>query len=506
VADQRFILAIDQGTTSTRAIVFDHAGRPVATGQKEHAQIFPRAGWVEHDPLEIWANTREVVGEALAKADINRHALAAVGITNQRETAVVWDAATGVPVYNAIVWQDTRTHQLVADLGGADGPDKYKARVGLPLATYFSGPKVRWILDNVDGARARAEAGELLMGTIDTWLIWNLTGGPDGGVHVTDVTNASRTMLMDLKTLAWDPEIAADMGIPISMLPTITSSAEVYGYGAKDGLLIDTPIAGNLGDQHAATFGQACFEKGMAKNTYGTGCFMLMNTGTEPVPSKHGLLTTVCYQIGDTAPVYALEGSIAVTGSLIQWLRDNLQLVDSAADVEALAASVDDNGGAYFVPAFSGLFAPYWRGDARGALVGLTRYVNRAHIARAALEASAYQTREVLDAMEADSGVRLTELKVDGGMTANELLMQFQADQLGVEVVRPVVAETTALGAAYAAGIAVGFWAGEADVVANWAAGKRWTPTMDAAERDRLYRSWKKAVTKTFDWVDTDVT
>ena len=506
MADQRFILAIDQGTTSTRAIVFDHAGRPVATGQKEHAQIFPRAGWVEHDPLEIWANTREVVGEALAKADINRHALAAVGITNQRETAVVWDAATGVPVYNAIVWQDTRTHQLVADLGGADGPDKYKARVGLPLATYFSGPKVRWILDNVDGARARAEAGELLMGTIDTWVIWNLTGGPDGGVHVTDVTNASRTMLMDLKTLAWDPEIAADMGIPISMLPTITSSAEVYGYGAKDGLLIDTPIAGNLGDQHAATFGQACFEKGMAKNTYGTGCFMLMNTGTEPVPSKHGLLTTVCYQIGDTAPVYALEGSIAVTGSLIQWLRDNLQLVDSAADVEALAASVDDNGGAYFVPAFSGLFAPYWRGDARGALVGLTRYVNRAHIARAALEASAYQTREVLDAMEADSGVRLTELKVDGGMTANELLMQFQADQLGVEVVRPVVAETTALGAAYAAGIAVGFWAGEADVVANWAAGKRWTPTMDAAERDRLYRSWKKAVTKTFDWVDTDVT
>ena len=506
MADQRFILAIDQGTTSTRAIVFDHAGRPVATGQKEHAQIFPRAGWVEHDPLEIWANTREVVGEALAKADINRHALAAVGITNQRETAVVWDAATGVPVYNAIVWQDTRTHQLVADLGGADGPDKYKARVGLPLATYFSGPKVRWILDNVDGARARAEAGELLMGTIDTWLIWNLTGGPDGGVHVTDVTNASRTMLMDLKTLAWDPEIAADMGIPISMLPTITSSAEVYGYGAKDGLLIDTPIAGNLGDQHAATFGQACFEKGMAKNTYGTGCFMLMNTGTEPVPSKHGLLTTVCYQIGDTAPVYALEGSIAVTGSLIQWLRDNLQLVDSAADVEALAASVDDNGGAYFVPAFSGLFAPYWRGDARGALVGLTRYVNRAHIARAALEASAYQTREVLDAMEADSGVRLIELKVDGGMTANELLMQFQADQLGVEVVRPVVAETTALGAAYAAGIAVGFWAGEADVVANWAAGKRWTPTMDAAERDRLYRSWKKAVTKTFDWVDTDVT
>ena len=506
MADQRFILAIDQGTTSTRAIVFDHAGRPVATGQKEHAQIFPRAGWVEHDPLEIWANTREVVGEALAKADINRHALAAVGITNQRETAVVWDAATGVPVYNAIVWQDTRTHQLVADLGGADGPDKYKARVGLPLATYFSGPKVRWILDNVDGARARAEAGELLMGTIDTWVIWNLTGGPDGGVHVTDVTNASRTMLMDLKTLAWDPEIAADMGIPISMLPTITSSAEVYGYGAKDGLLIDTPIAGNLGDQHAATFGQACFEKGMAKNTYGTGCFMLMNTGTEPVPSKHGLLTTVCYQIGDTAPVYALEGSIAVTGSLIQWLRDNLQLVDSAADVEALAASVDDNGGAYFVPAFSGLFAPYWRGDARGALVGLTRYVNRAHIARAALEASAYQTREVLDAMEADSGVRLTELKVDGGMTANELLMQFQADQLGVEVVRPVVTETTALGAAYAAGIAVGFWAGEADVVANWAAGKRWTPTMDAAERDRLYRSWKKAVTKTFDWVDTDVT
>ncbi|HQA15308.1 MAG TPA: glycerol kinase GlpK, partial [Ornithinibacter sp.] len=443
--------------------------------------------------------------EALAKADINRHALAAVGVTNQRETTVVWDRATGVPVYNAIVWQDTRTQKIVDALGGEDGPDKYKAKVGLPLATYFSGPKVTWILDNVDGVRERAEAGQLLMGTMDTWLIWNLTGGVDSGVHVTDVTNASRTMLMDLHTLTWDAGIASDMRIPLSLLPQIKSSAEVYGYGAPDGLLIDTPIAGDLGDQHAATFGQACFEVGTAKNTYGTGCFMLMNTGTEAVASKNGLLTTVCYQIGDAAPIYALEGSIAVAGSLIQWLRDNLGMVGSAPEAETLARTVDDNGGAYFVPAFSGLFAPYWRGDARGALVGLTRYVNRGHIARAALEASAYQTREVLDAMEADSGVLLKELKVDGGMTANELLMQFQADQLGVDVVRPVVAETTALGAAYAAGIAVGFWSGEADVVANWAAAKRWTPQLDEAERNRLFRSWKKAVTKTFDWVDADV-
>ena len=505
MTEEKYVLAIDQGTTSSRAIIFDHSGQIVATGQKEHEQIFPRAGWVEHDPMEIWTNVREVIGTALSVAQINRHSLAAVGITNQRETTVVWDKTTGEPVYNAIVWQDTRTDKIVKELGGDEGQDKYKDRVGLPLATYFCGPKVKWILDNVEGARERAEAGDLLMGTIDSWLIWNLTGGVTNGVHVTDVTNASRTMLMDLKTLSWNEEIAADMGIPMSMLPEIKSSAEVYGYGRKQGLLIDTPIAGILGDQQAATFGQACFEKGMAKNTYGTGNFMLMNTGTEPVPSENGLLTTVCYKIGDQDAVYALEGSIAVTGSLVQWLRDNLRMFDSAPEIEKLAETVDDNGGAYFVPAFSGLFAPYWQSDARGAIVGLTRYVNRGHIARAVLEATAFQTREVLDAMEADSGVQLTELKVDGGMTANDLLMQFQADQLNVDVVRPVVAETTALGAAYAAGIAVGFWEGEQDVINNWAEDKRWKPEMEAGERDRQYRLWKKAVTRTFEWVDDDV-
>ena len=403
------------------------------------------------------------------------------------------------------MWQDTRTDKIVKELGGGDD-DKYKAKVGLPLATYFSGPKVKWILDNVEGAREKAEAGDLIMGNMDTWVIWNLTGGTDGGVHVTDVTNASRTMLMDLDTLAWDEGIAKDMGIPLSMLPEIKSSSEVYGEGRSHGLLAGVPIAGDLGDQQAATFGQAAFEVGMAKNTYGTGCFMLMNTGEEKVPSKNGLLTTVCYKIGDNKPIYALEGSIAVTGSLVQWLRDNLKMFDSAPEVEELANSVEDNGGAYLVPAFSGLFAPYWKSDARGALVGLTRFVNRGHIARAVLEATAYQTREVLDAMEADSGVQLAELKVDGGMTMNDTLMQFQADQLGVDVVRPVVAETTALGAAYAAGIAVGFWDGEQDVIDNWAEAKRWTPSMDEDERERLYRNWKKAVTRTFDWVDDDVT
>lgn len=499
-----YVLAIDQGTTSSRAIVFDHSGRIVATGQKEHEQIFPKAGWVEHDPLEIWANSREVVGIALAQAQVNAADIAAVGVTNQRETAMVWDRNTGEPVYNAIVWQDTRTDKIVKELGGGDD-DRYKAKVGLPLATYFSGPKVKWILDNVEGARERAEAGDLIMGNMDTWVIWNLTGGVDGGVHVTDVTNASRTMLMDLTTLEWDASIAADMGIPMSMLPEIRSSSEVYGVGRERGLLAGVPIAGDLGDQQAATFGQAAFEVGMAKNTYGTGCFMLMNTGEEIVPSKNGLLTTVCYKIGDRKPVYALEGSIAVTGSLVQWLRDNLKMFDSAPEIEQLAATVEDNGGAYFVPAFSGLFAPYWKSDARGAIVGLTRYVNRGHIARAVLEATAYQTREVLDAMEADSGVKLAELKVDGGMTANDTLMQFQADMLGVDVVRPVVAETTALGAAYAAGIAVGYWEGEQDVIDNWAEDKRWTPTMAQHERERLYRNWKKAVTRTFDWVDDDV-
>jgi len=501
----QYIMAIDQGTTSSRAIVFDHGGRIVSVAQKEHEQIFPRAGWVEHDPVEVWGNVREVVAQALARADLTKDDIAALGITNQRETTVVWNRLTGEPVYNAIVWQDTRTDEIIAALGGDAGQDKYRDRVGLPLATYFCGPKVAWILDHVPGARADAEAGILLMGTMDTWLLWNLTGGVDGGLHITDVTNASRTMLMDIRTLEWIPEICADMGIPLSMLPEIRSCSEVYGHVRAGGLLAGVPVAGILGDQQAATFGQACFGVGMAKNTYGTGCFMLMNTGEQPVFSANGLLTTLCFKIGDAKPVYALEGSIAVAGSLVQWLRDNLRMIDSASQIEELAAGVDDNGGAYIVPAFSGLFAPYWRMDARGAVVGLTRYVNRGHIARAVLEATAYQTREVLDAMEADSGVTLAELRVDGGMTANNLLMQFQADQVGVPVVRPVVAETTALGAAYAAGIAVGYWDGQADVVANWAQDTCWTPAPDTGERDRLYRNWKKAVTKTFDWVDADV-
>ncbi|MBD8063290.1 glycerol kinase GlpK [Oceanitalea stevensii] len=500
-----YVLAIDQGTTSTRAIVFDHAGTIHSTGQMEHEQIFPRAGWVEHDPVEIWRNVREVVSIALSRGDLTHRNLAAVGITNQRETTVVWEKSTGKPVYNAIVWQDTRTQKIVDELAGDEGPEKYKKTVGLPLATYFAGPKVKWILDNVDGAREKAEAGELLFGTTDSWVLWNMTGGPDGGVHVTDVTNASRTMLMNIDSLTWNEDIAADMGIPMSMLPEIRSSSEVYGKGREGGFVPGVPISGILGDQQAATFGQAAFEVGSAKNTYGTGNFLLLNTGTELVHSENGLLTTVGYKIGDQPQVYCLEGSIAVTGSLVQWLRDNLGIIKSAPEIEKLAASVDDNGGAYFVPAFSGLFAPYWRSDARGALVGLTRYVNKGHIARAVLEATAYQSREVVDAMNADSGVDLKELKVDGGMVANEELMQFQADILGVDVVRPQVTETTALGAAYAAGIAVGFWKGEQDVVDNWGEDKRWTPSMDDAERERLYRNWKKAVTKTFDWVDEDV-
>lgn len=500
-----YILAIDQGTTSSRAIVFDHSGSIISTGQKEHEQIFPRPGWVEHDPMEIWTNVREVVGLALTRANLTHRDIAAVGITNQRETAVVWDRTTGQPVYNAIVWQDTRTQKIcdeLAAMGG--GAERYKERVGLPLATYFSGPKIRWILDNVEGAREKAERGDLAFGNTDSWVVWNMTGGVDGGVHVTDVTNASRTMLMNIDSLTWNEEIAGDMKVPLSMLPEIRSSSEVYGNGREGGMVPGVPIAGILGDQQAATFGQACFEVGTAKNTYGTGNFMLLNTGTEPIQSKNGLLTTVCYKIGDQPQVYALEGSIAVTGSLVQWLRDNLGLIKDAPEVEQLASTVEDNGGAYFVPAFSGLFAPYWRGDARGVLVGLTRYVNKGHIARAALEATAFQTREVLDAMNADSGVDLTELKVDGGMIANELLMQFQADILGVPVVRPKVAETTALGAAYAAGIAVGFWQGEQDVIDNWAEDKRWEPSMDDAAREKTYRKWKKAVTKSFDWVDDD--
>ncbi|MDQ1122804.1 glycerol kinase GlpK [Microbacterium trichothecenolyticum] len=499
-----YVLAIDQGTTSTRAMIFDKSGGVVAVGQKEHEQIFPRAGWVEHDPLEIWRNTQEVIGLALGRADITRHDIAAVGITNQRETAVVWDKNTGKPVYNAIVWQDTRTQPIVDRLADGD-PERYKSVVGLPLATYFSGTKIVWILENVDGAREKAEAGDLLFGTTDTWVLWNLTGGIDGGVHATDVTNASRTLFMDLETLEWRDDILADFGVPRSMLPEIRSSSEVYGTVESSSLLRETPIAGILGDQQAATFGQAAFDPGESKNTYGTGNFLIFQTGEEIVRSKNGLLTTLGYKLGDQPARYALEGSIAVTGSLIQWLRDQLGIISSAPEVEALARTVDDNGGVYFVPAFSGLFAPYWRPDARGAIVGMTRFVNKGHIARAALEATAFQTREVLEAVNADSGVDLTELKVDGGMTANDELMQFQADILGVPVVRPVVAETTALGAAYAAGLAVGFWDNLDDLRANWQEDKRWEPDMESAERDRELRLWKKAVTKSMDWVDDDV-
>ena len=498
------IAAIDSGTTSSRCMIFDHDGTVVAVGQKEHEQIFPRAGWVEHDATEIWENTREVVAQALAEASIQASDLVAVGITNQRETAVVWDKNTGEPVCNAIVWQDTRTQKIVERLGGEQGPDKYKQTVGLPLATYFAGPKVTWILENVEGTKERAQAGDLLMGTIETWLIWNLTGGTDGGVHLTDVSNASRTMLMDIRSLQWVPEIAQDMGIPTSMLPQIRSNSEEYGTGAAGTNLEGVAIAGCLGDQQAATFGQVCFSKGMAKNTYGTGNFLLLNTGEEAVASENGLLTTMCFKLGDAAPVYALEGSIAVTGSLVQWARDNLKMIDSAPEIEDAARKVDDNGGAYFVPAFSGLFAPHWRPDARGAIVGLTRFVNRNHLARAVLEATAYQTREVVEAMDADSGVKLTELRVDGGMVGNELLMQFQADVLDVPVIRPKIPETTALGAAYAAGLAVGFWGGLEELSALWAEDKRWEPQMDAATREKGYRKWNKAVQRTLDWVDED--
>ncbi|CAM3619223.1 glycerol kinase GlpK [Kibdelosporangium persicum] len=498
----QYVAAIDQGTTSTRCMIFSHDGRVVSVDQKEHEQIFPKAGWVEHDPEEVWRNTREVAAGAVAKADLHVSDIAAVGITNQRETAVVWDKATGKPVYNAIVWQDTRTDKIVNELGAlGGGQERYRAKTGLPLATYFSGPKIRWILDNVDGARERAERGELLFGNMDTWVLWNMTGGAEGGVHVTDPTNASRTMLMDLDTLQWDAEIAGEMGIPMSMLPEIRSSSEVYGNVRERGALAGVPIAGILGDQQAATFGQACLSPGEAKNTYGTGNFVLLNTGTEKVMSENGLLTTVCYKIGSNDTVYALEGSIAVTGSLVQWIRDNLGMITTAAEIEQHARQVEDNGGCYFVPAFSGLFAPYWRSDARGAIVGLTRFVNKGHLARAVLEATAFQSREVIDAMNADSGVPLTALKVDGGMVANELLMQFQADILNVPVIRPVVAETTALGAAYAAGLAVGFWSGEDDIRNNWAKDKQWDPALDEAKRESLFGEWKKAVTKTFDWV-----
>jgi glycerol kinase len=500
----KYILALDQGTTSSRAIVFDQAGAIAAVAQKEFPQIFPKPGWVEHDPQEVWARCKEVIDEALSEAGASADDIAGLGITNQRETTVVWDKNTGEPVMNAIVWQDTRTDRLVDELSREGGQDRFRGQTGLPLATYFSGPKVRWILDNVDGARERAEAGDLLFGNMDTWCIWNLTGGTDGGLHITDVTNASRTLLMDLETLAWDEGLASAIGVPMSMLPEIRASSEVYGEVRSGGGMQGVKIAGDLGDQQAATFGQTCFSPGEAKNTYGTGNFLLLNTGNEAVQSKSGLITTVGYKIGDEPAVYCLEGSIAVTGSLVQWLRDNLKLIKAAPEVEELAETVDDNGGCYIVPAFSGLYAPYWRSEARGVIVGLTSYVTKGHLARAVLEATGWQTREVVDAMNADSGLDLKTLKVDGGMTADNLLMQFQADLLGVPVIRPQVAETTALGAAYAAGLATGFWDSVESLRQNWQEDKRWEPKMDAERRDEYYKFWKKAVTRTFDWFEAD--
>ncbi len=496
----KYVAAVDQGTTSTRCMIFDHAGRVVAADQKEHTQIYPQPGWVEHDPLEIWTRTQEVIDGALRKSGVERSEIAAVGVTNQRETTVVWEKATGKPVYNAIVWQDTRTDQICNQLAQDGGQDRFRPKVGLPLATYFSGPKITWILDNVPGVREKAEQGEVLFGNIDTWLIWNMTGGVNGGVHITDVSNASRTMLMNLETLDWDDDILDVMRVPRAMLPKIMPSAAVYG--AAVGALEGIPVAGDLGDQQAALFGQTCFSVGEAKNTYGTGCFMLLNTGLKPVPSQNGLLTTVGYKIGDQPTVYCLEGSIAITGALVQWLRDNLRFFDFSSHIEEYANAVEDSGGIYIVPAFSGLFAPYWKSNARGVIVGLTRYITKNHICRAALEATAYQTREVLDAMNKDSGVDLTALKVDGGMVFNNTLMQFQADILGVPVIRPTVSETTALGAAYAAGLAVGFWKEVEDLRANWGKDHEWSPQMDSATRERLYSGWKKAVTRTFDWVD----
>ncbi|MCX5202658.1 glycerol kinase GlpK [Streptomyces sp. NBC_00237] len=497
-SSEKFVAAIDQGTTSSRCIIFDHGGAIVAVDQREHRQIFPKPGWVEHDATEIWSKVQAVVAGALAKAGMRADQLSALGITNQRETTVLWDRATGKPVHNAIVWQDTRTSALCTELGGPDGQDRFRDKTGLPLASYFSGPKAAWLLDNVPGLRTRAERGEIAFGTIDSWLIWNLTGGTRGGVHVTDVTNAGRTMLMNLQTLQWDPEILSAMRVPEAVLPEIKSSAEVYGRAV--GQLAGVPVASALGDQQAAVFGQACYDTGTAKNTYGTGSFLLLNTGNRPVPSKNGLLTTMGYKIGSDAPVYCLEGSIAITGALVQWFRDQLGIIRSADEIEPLAASVADNGGAYIVPAFSGLYAPYWRADARGVVTGLTRYVTKAHLARAVLEATSWQTREVVDAMYQDSGVRITTLKVDGGMTGNNLLMQHQADVLDVPVIRPKVSETTCLGAAYAAGLATGVWSDLDELKAHWQRDVEWTPRMGAPERDREYRNWRKAVERSFGW------
>jgi glycerol kinase len=493
-----FVGALDQGTTSTRFMVFDHDGSVVSVDQREHRQIFPRPGWVEHDPVEVWSKCTSVIEGALSGAGLEASDLAAVGVTNQRETTVIWERDSGQPVSNAIVWQDIRTADLCNRFGGEIGPDRFRAQTGLPLATYFAGPKARWLLDELD-LHERAQLGELAFGTVDSWLAWNLTGGTRGGYHITDVTNASRTLLMDLATTTWDTELVLEIGAPPAMLPTIVPSIGVIGECVAP--LADVPLAAILGDQQAALFGQVCFQPGEAKNTYGTGNFMLLNTGVTPVASEAGLLTTVAYQSSGEPPVFALEGSVAVTGALIQWLRDNLRLFEEAHEVEAVALSVEDNGDVYFVPAFSGLFAPHWRPDARGVITGLTRFADRGHIARAALESTAYQTRDVLDAMVADSGVELSELRVDGGMTANSLLMQFQADLLGVDVIRPRVAETTALGAAYGAGLAVGFWSGLDEIRKLWVEEARWRPEMASADRDRLHHRWQQAVQRSLDWV-----
>jgi len=501
----KYIAAIDQGTTSTRCILFDQRGNITCQAQKEHQQIYPQSGWVEHDPIEIWLCTKEVIQEVINKGKIKAGEISAIGVTNQRETTIVWDKHTGKPYHNAIVWQDTRTKDICDSLSAEAGQDRFRAKVGLPLATYFSGPKIKWMLENIPQIRAAAEHGDALFGNIDSWIIWWLTGGPQGGVHVTDVSNASRTMLMSLTHLDWDDEILNIFDIPRSMLPSIVSSStpDFYGTTSQDGAFQDViPVNGDLGDQQAALVGQTCFSPGEAKNTYGTGCFMLLNTGREIIPSTSGLLTTLAYKFGDNPANYALEGSIAITGALVQWLRDNLGLINKSAEVEELARRVKDNGGIYFVPAFSGLFAPYWRSDARGVIVGMTRYINKGHIARATLEATAFQTREVLDAMQKDSGVKLKNLKVDGGMVYNELLMQFQADILGVPVVRPKIAETTALGAAYAAGLAVGFWNNLDDLRSNWQVDHTWQPQMESSQRDNLYQTWLKAVERTFNWVE----
>jgi glycerol kinase len=496
----RYVGSIDQGTTSTRFIVFDRKGEIICLDQKEHEQLYPKPGWVEHDPMEIRRNIESVIAGALHKKGLSARDLAAVGITNQRETTMVWDRKTGNPMHNAVVWMDTRTDQLVSAFARDGGKDRLRAKTGLPLATYFSGFKLRWLLDHVPGAQKKAEAGDLLFGTMDSWTLWNLTGGTDGGLHLTDVTNASRTLLMNLETLDWDDELLRLFDIPRACLPEIRSSSEVYGKGK--GVLAGVPVAGILGDQQAALFGQACLQPGEVKNTYGTGCFMLMNIGEKPYASNFGLLTTVGYKLGQEKAVYALEGSIAIAGALVQWLRDNLGLVKSAPEIETLARTVPDNGDVYFVPAFSGLYAPHWQESARGVIAGLTRFANKGHIARAALEATAYQVREVVEAMSRDSGVEMRELRTDGGMVVNELLMQFQADILNVPVVRPKVIETTALGAAYAAGLATGYWNSTQDIVANWGVDKRWQPAMAQAERTKLFAAWEKAVDRSLNWVD----